>query len=64
MLKLTETEARGRFPDLVVASLGAIRKDKPRGVVTARVLFDDKRDLREPRTHIRDQERSPTAADL
>ena len=30
VLKLTETEARGRFPDLV-ASLGAIRKDKPGG---------------------------------
>ena len=31
VLKLTETEARLRFPDLVVASLGAIRKDKPGG---------------------------------
>ena len=40
MLKLTETEARLRFPDFLVASLGAIRKDKPGGVVTARVLFD------------------------
>ena len=27
-------------PDLVVASLKAARKDKPCGVVTARVLFD------------------------
>ena len=35
VLKVTETEARGRFPDLVVASLGAVRKETPWGVVTA-----------------------------
>ena len=49
VLKFTEQEAKARFPNLVVASLGALRKDKPGGVVTARVLFDGtKRDLREP----------------
>ena len=61
VLKLTETEARLRFPDLVVASLG-IRKDKPSGVVTARVLFDGTNGIYVNRT--RDQERSPIAADL
>ena len=40
MLKSSEPEARARFPNLVVASLGANRKDKPNGTVTARVLFD------------------------
>ena len=33
-------EAKKRFSDLVIASLGAQRKEKPGGVVTARVLFD------------------------
>ena len=65
MLKLTETEARGRFPDLVVASLGAVRKDKSGGVVTARVLFDGTNGIYvNRRTRIRDQKRSPIAADL
>ena len=65
VLKLTETEARLRFPDLVVASLGAIRKDKPGGVVTARVLFDGTNGIYvNQRTRIRDHERSPIAADL
>ena len=65
VLKLTETEARLRFPDLVVASLGAISKDKPGGVVTARVLFDDTNGIYvNRRTRIRDQERSPIAVDL
>ena len=40
VLKLSEDEARARFPNLVVASLEAQRKEKPGGVVTARVLFD------------------------
>ena len=65
MLKLTETEARLRFLDLVVASLGAIRKDKPGGVVTARVLFDGTNGIYvNRRTRIRDQERSPIEGDL
>ena len=50
---------------MVVASLGAIRKDKPGGVVTARVLFDGTNAIHvNRRTRMRDQERSPTAADL
>ena len=40
VLKFKEAEARARFPDLVVASQGAQRKDKPNGAVSARVLFD------------------------
>ena len=65
MLKLSETEARARFPNLVVASLGANRKDKPNGTVTARVLFDGTHGISvNKRTRIRDQERAPIAADL
>ena len=40
ILKLSEAEAKRQYPNLVVASLGANRKDKPSGEVTARVLFD------------------------
>ena len=40
MLKLSEQEARKKYPHLVIASLGANRKDLPSGVVSARVLFD------------------------
>ena len=65
MLVLPEAEARRRYPDLVVASLGAIRKDKPNGEVTARVLFDGTHGLSvNRRTRIRYQERSPIASDL
>ena len=63
LLKFTEAEARARFPNLVVASLGAQRKDKPNGVVSARVLFDGTHGLAViTRTRIRDQERTPIAA--
>ena len=37
-LVLTESEARKEYPDLVIASLGAQRKEKPGGKITARVL--------------------------
>ena len=40
VLKFAETRAAAEFPDLVIASLGANRKDKPNGVATARVLHD------------------------
>ena len=59
MLKLAETEARGRSPDLVVASLGAIRKDKTVGVVTARVLFDGTNGI-----YVNRRTRTRIAADL
>ena len=36
----SEREAREKYPGLVVAALGAVRKDKPDGEYTARVLFD------------------------
>ena len=63
VLKFKEAEARARY--LVVASLGAQRKDKPNGVVSARVLFDGTHGLAvNARTRVRDQERSPTASDL
>ena len=40
VIKLSESEARSQFPDMVVASPGAQRKEKAGGVVAARVLFD------------------------
>ena len=62
---MTESEARSRYPDLVVASLGAQRKQKPGGKVTARVLFDGTHGLCvNSKTRLRDQERAPIAADL
>ena len=37
-LKLSEKDAKQRFPNSVVASLGAIRKGKPHGVVSERMV--------------------------
>ena len=39
-IRLPEDEARAKYPHLVIASLGANRKDRPNGEVTARVLHD------------------------
>ena len=59
-----EAGARTRFPDQVVASLGAQRKDKPNSVVSSRVLFDGTHGPAvNTRTRILDLERSPIAAD-
>ena len=38
---MPDAEAKNRFPNLVVASLGAQKKEKPGGVISARLLFDD-----------------------
>ena len=60
VLVMSESEAGRRYPDLVVASLGATRKDKPYGDVSARVLFDGTHRLSvNRRTRIREQERAP-----
>ena len=65
VLKLTEDKARAQFPGLVIASMGAQRKEKPGGVITARVLFDGSNGIYVNwRTRIRDQERSPIASDI
>ena len=62
---MTESEARTKYPNLVVASLGAQRKQKPGGKVTARVLFDGTHGLCvNTKTRLRDQEKGPIAADL
>ena len=62
---MSEVEARHRFPELVVASLGAMRKEKPGGVVTARILFDGTHGVSvKTRTRTRDQERGPIASDV
>ena len=65
IIVMTESEARLRYPDLVVASLDAQRKQKPGGKMTARVLFDGTHGLCvNTKTRLRDQERVPIAADL
>ena len=65
VLRLSEEEARRRFPCLTVASLGAQKKKKPGGEVTARILFDGTHGIDvNTRTRIRDQERAPIAADV
>ena len=65
VLKLSENEAKERYPNLVVASLGAQRKDKKDGTYTARVQFDGTNGISvNKRTRVRDQERSPIAADI
>ena len=65
VLRLSEEEARKKYPHLVIASLGVNRKDKPNGVVSARVLFDGSIGVPvNRRTRIRDQERAPIAAHL
>ena len=56
---------QGRYPALVIASLGANRKEKRDGRITARVLFDGTNGLEvNKRTRVRDQERATVAADL
>ena len=40
LIRLPEAEAKAKYPHLVIASLGANRKDRPNGEVTARVLHD------------------------
>ena len=65
VLKQSEHEAKTRCPGLVVASPGANRKEKPSGIITARVLHDGTNGIRvNRRTRLRDQERSPTAPDI
>ena len=64
VLNLSDREAI-QYPDLVVAALGANKKEKPNGVISARVLFDRSNGIAvNRRTRIRDQERAPVAADL
>ena len=56
---------RATTQDLTIASLGANRKEKPGGEVSARVLFDGTNGIAvNSRTRIRDQERAAIAADL
>ena len=65
VLILPEVEARNRFPNLVVASLGAQRKEKPGGIVSARVLFDGTNgNFVNTSTHLSAQERAPVAPHL
>ena len=64
-LKLTEQEARSRYLGLVAASLGANKKEKPEGVITARVLHDGTDGVCvNRRIRLRDQERSQIAPDI
>ena len=65
LIPLSEEEAKIKFPRLVIASLGANRKDRPNGEVTARVLHDGTNGLSvNTRTRLRDQELSPISSDI
>ena len=65
VLKLRESEAKSRYPGLVVASLGANKKEKPGGVITACVLHDGTNGISlNRRIRLRDQERCPFASDI
>ena len=59
-----EAEAKARYPRLVIASLGANRKDRPNEEVTARVLHDGTNGLAvNTKTRLRDQKRCPISSD-
>ena len=65
LIRLSEEEAKIRFPRLVIASLGANRKDRPNGEVAARVLHDGTDGLSvNTKTRLWDQERSPISSDI
>ena len=65
LIRLPEEEAKARFPRLVIASLGANRKDRPNGEVSARVIHDGTDGLAgNTKTRLQDQERSPISSDL
>ena len=58
-------EAQRRFPGLAVASVGAQKKEKPGGEVTARILFGGTHGIDvNTRIRIRDQECAAIAADM
>ena len=61
---LSQQVAKKRFPGLVVASMGAVKKEKD-GVISARVVCDGTNgSYVNNSTHLRDQERSPVAGDI
>ena len=66
VLVLSETEAKLRYPDLVISVAWCpAEKRNLGGKITARVLFDGTHGLSvNSRTRIRDQEQAPIAADL
>ena len=65
LVKVSESDARSRYQNMVVASLDATRKDKATGEVTARVLMDGTDGYSaNTRTPKRDPERSSMASDL
>ena len=65
VMKHTEEEAKRLHPGLIVASLGANRKEKSDGTLAARVLHDGSNGIPvNRRTRVRDQERCPMASDL
>ena len=65
LIRPPDVEAKARFPRLVIASLGANRKDRANGEVSARVLHDGSNGLAgNTKTRLQDQERSPISSDL
>ena len=64
-LKKLEQAARAEYPALSVASLGALKKDMPNVIISARVLLDGTDGISvHARTRIPDQDRAPLASDV
>ena len=66
-LKLTQEEARIKFPGLLVSSLGAVVKEpaNPGGERKVRMVLDGTHGVKlNERIRVRDQDRCPTAADV
>ncbi len=65
-IKLSEAEAAGRFPKLVVSSLGAVVKHDAAGDVhSIRMVLDGTHGVNlNTQIRVRDQDRCPTAADI
>ncbi len=64
-IRLTEDEARARWPSSTPASLGALEKTKDDGTVAVRILYDGSQGVDiNARIRQRDQESGPCAPDL
>ena len=65
VVKLSEEDAERQCPGFSITSLGANRKEKSDGTITAWVLHDGSNGIAvNRRTRVRDQERCPMASDL
>ncbi len=63
--RLSEQELRDRWPDAIVASLGALTQAKPDGTIKTRMLYDGTFGAGiNPMIRVRDKDRGPATADV